>query len=167
MAAGLQIIVGDGDDLNTFGTSPQEGVQWIENFMSQFSIEYSLRIIWPNNEGFGVTGQGMVPGDVQCFIVMVNSDSMTLPAMVASCASHMIPVYSVAIKSWKSGDLRAPIEIFIQPPGTPVALVGGYGIDGFVNAALLYLQTVAQTNPVVKEELAQYLSTQHAEAAAS
>lgn len=73
-----------------------------------------------------------------------------LPGVIA--ASTHIPVIGVPIKASLEG-IDALLAIVQMPPGIPVATVG---INGALNAAILAVQIIAQSDTATEEKLKQY-----------
>lgn len=76
-----------------------------------------------------------------------------LPGVIA--ASTTVPVIGVPINSSLEG-MDALLAIVQMPPGIPVATVG---INAALNAAILAIQIIAQSDPKTAEKLKEYKSS--------
>lgn len=86
-------------------------------------------------------------------IIAAAGMAAALPGVIA--ANTTVPVIGVPIASTLDG-IDALLSIVQMPPGIPVATVG---INGGYNAALLAIQMIALTDPVVAERLGRFKKT--------
>lgn len=86
-------------------------------------------------------------------IIAAAGMAAALPGVIA--ANTTVPVIGVPIASTLDG-IDALLSIVQMPPGIPVATVG---INGGYNAALLAIQMIALTDPVVAERLGKFKKT--------
>ena len=83
-------------------------------------------------------------------IIAAAGMAAALPGVIASMTT--LPVIGVPISSKLDG-MDALLSIVQMPPGIPVATVG---IDGALNAAILALQFIAQSDERVEKRLEAY-----------
>lgn len=69
----------------------------------------------------------------------------------AIAANTTLPVIGIPIKSQNLGGMEALLSTVQMPSGIPVATVA---IDGAVNAALLSIEILSLSEPVLEEKLA-------------
>ena len=83
-------------------------------------------------------------------IIAGAGGSAHLPGMIAALTP--LPVLGVPIESKKLKGLDSLLSIAQMPKGIPVGTLA-IGEDGAINAALLAVSIIANTNPVVKKNL--------------
>ncbi|MEG1642658.1 MAG: 5-(carboxyamino)imidazole ribonucleotide mutase [Bacteroidales bacterium] len=101
------------------------------------------------------------PSEVEEFAKKAESRGIKVIIAAAGMAAHLpgviasmttLPVIGVPINSTLDG-MDALLAIVQMPPGIPVATVG---INGSLNAAILAVQIIAQTNTTVAEHFKRY-----------
>ena len=90
-------------------------------------------------------------------IIAGAGGSAHLPGMISAITS--IPVLGVPVESKKLKGLDSLLSIAQMPKGIPVGTLA-IGEDGAINAALLAVAIIANSNPAVKKKLNNWRSSQ-------
>ncbi len=85
------------------------------------------------------------------FGVIIAAAGMAAHLAGAIAANTTLPVIGIPIKSQNLGGMEALLSTVQMPSGIPVATVA---IDGAVNAALLSIEILSLSEPVLEEKLA-------------
>ena len=85
------------------------------------------------------------------FGVIIAAAGMAAHHAGAIAANTTLPVIGIPIKSQNLGGMEALLSTVQMPSGIPVATVA---IDGAVNAALLSIEILSLSEPVLEEKLA-------------
>ena len=86
------------------------------------------------------------------FSVLIGAAGMAAHLAGALAANTTLPVIGIPCKSGSLNGMDALLSTVMMPSGMPVATVA---IDGAKNAALLAIQILAVTDPVLAEKLEQ------------
>lgn len=84
-------------------------------------------------------------------IIAAAGMAAALPGVIA--ANTTLPVIGIPIKGSSLSGMDALYSIIQMPPGIPVATVA---IDGAMNAAILAVQILALSDPILAENFASY-----------
>lgn len=84
-------------------------------------------------------------------IIAAAGMAAALPGVIA--ANTTLPVIGIPIKGSSLSGMDALYSIIQMPPGIPVATVA---IDGAMNAAILAVQILALSDPILAESFASY-----------
>ena len=90
-------------------------------------------------------------------IIAGAGGSAHLPGMISAITS--IPVLGVPVESKKLKGLDSLLSIAQMPKGIPVGTLA-IGEDGAINAALLAVAIIANSNPAVKKKLNNWRASQ-------
>lgn len=123
-----------------------------------FGIEYEKRVLSAHRTpaqleewASGARDRGL------CAIIAGAGGAAHLAGVVAAFTT--LPVIGVPVKSRSLDGLDSLLSMVQMPPGIPVATVG---IDGAKNAALLAVEIMAVTDPLMKEKLDTFRADQAA-----
>ena len=146
----VAIVMGSQSDFKTMKLSA--------NILKKMSVRFEIKIISAhrtpkrmyefaesasrNNIGVIIAGAG---------------GSAHLPGMISAITS--IPVLGVPVESKKLKGLDSLLSIAQMPKGIPVGTLA-IGEDGAINAALLAIAIIANSNPAVKKKLKNWRSSQ-------
>ena len=90
-------------------------------------------------------------------IIAGAGGSAHLPGMISALTS--LPVLGVPIESKKLKGLDSLLSIVQMPKGIPVGTLA-IGEDGAINAALLAVSIIANQNPIIKQKLKNWRTSQ-------
>ncbi|HOB22965.1 MAG TPA: 5-(carboxyamino)imidazole ribonucleotide mutase [Bacillota bacterium] len=126
--------------------------------LSEFGLDYEMRILSAHRTP-EEAGEFARQAKERGFSVIIAGAGLAahLPGVLASWTT--LPVIGVPLSSKALGGLDALASIVQMPPGIPVATVG---IDNAQNAALLAIEIMALSDPVLAEQLILYRAKQAA-----
>ena len=136
------IIMGSDSDLPV--------VEKAVNTLKEFEVPFEVHIFSAHR----------TPAEAKAFSENARSNGFGVIIAAAGMAAHLagaiaanttLPVIGIPIKSQNLGGMEALLSTVQMPSGIPVATVA---IDGAVNAALLSIEILSLSEPVLEEKLA-------------
>ena len=136
------IIMGSDSDLPV--------VEKAVNTLKEFGVPFEVHIFSAHR----------TPAEAKAFSENARSNGFGVIIAAAGMAAHLagaiaanttLPVIGIPIKSQNLGGMEALLSTVQMPSGIPVATVA---IDGAVNAALLSIEILSLSEPVLEEKLA-------------
>ncbi len=137
------IIMGSDSDLPV--------VEKAVNTLKEFGVPFEVHIFSAHR----------TPAEAKAFSENARSNGFGVIIAAAGMAAHLagaiaanttLPVIGIPIKSQNLGGMEALLSTVQMPSGIPVATVA---IDGAVNAALLSIEILSLSEPVLEEKLAE------------
>ena len=136
------IIMGSDSDLPV--------VEKAVNTLKEFGVPFEVHIFSAHR----------TPAEAKAFSENARANGFGVAIAAAGMAAHLagaiaanttLPVIGIPIKSQNLGGMEALLSTVQMPSGIPVATVA---IDGAVNAALLSIEILSLSEPVLEEKLA-------------
>ena len=136
------IIMGSDSDLPV--------VEKAVNTLKEFGVPFEVHIFSAHR----------TPAEAKAFSENTRANGFGVIIAAAGMAAHLagaiaanttLPVIGIPIKSQNLGGMEALLSTVQMPSGIPVATVA---IDGAVNAALLSIEILSLSEPVLEEKLA-------------
>jgi 5-(carboxyamino)imidazole ribonucleotide mutase len=136
------IIMGSDSDLPV--------VEKAVNTLKEFGVPFEVHIFSAHR----------TPAEAKAFSENARANGFGVIIAAAGMAAHLagaiaanttLPVIGIPIKSQNLGGMEALLSTVQMPSGIPVATVA---IDGAVNAALLSIEILSLSEPVLEEKLA-------------
>lgn len=137
------IIMGSDSDLPV--------VEKAVNTLKEFEVPFEVHIFSAHR----------TPAEAKAFSENARSNGFGVIIAAAGMAAHLagaiaanttLPVIGIPIKSQNLGGMEALLSTVQMPSGIPVATVA---IDGAVNAALLSIEMLSLSEPVLEKKLAE------------
>lgn len=137
------IIMGSDSDLPV--------VEKAVNTLKEFEVPFEVHIFSAHR----------TPAEAKAFSENARANGFGVIIAAAGMAAHLagaiaanttLPVIGIPIKSQNLGGMEALLSTVQMPSGIPVATVA---IDGAVNAALLSIEILSLSEPVLEEKLAE------------
>ena len=137
------IIMGSDSDLPV--------VEKAVNTLKEFGVPFEVHIFSAHR----------TPAEAKAFSENARANGFGVIIAAAGMAAHLagaiaanttLPVIGIPIKSQNLGGMEALLSTVQMPSGIPVATVA---IDGAVNAALLSIEILSLSEPVLEEKLAE------------
>lgn len=139
----IGIIMGSDSDLPV--------VQKAIDMLESFGVPYEVHVFSAHR----------TPKEAADFSINARKNGFGAIIAAAGMAAHLagaiaanttLPVIGIPIKSQNLGGMEALLSTVQMPSGIPVATVA---IDGAVNAALLSIEILSLSEPVLEEKLAE------------
>ncbi|MBO5291260.1 MAG: 5-(carboxyamino)imidazole ribonucleotide mutase [Clostridia bacterium] len=137
------IIMGSDSDLPV--------VEKAVNTLKEFEVPFEVHIFSAHR----------TPAEAKAFSENARANGFGVIIAAAGMAAHLagaiaanttLPVIGIPIKSQNLGGMEALLSTVQMPSGIPVATVA---IDGAVNAALLSIEILSLSEPVLEKKLAE------------
>lgn len=137
------IIMGSDSDLPV--------VEKAVNTLKEFEVPFEVHIFSAHR----------TPAEAKAFSENARANGFGVIIAAAGMAAHLagaiaanttLPVIGIPIKSQNLGGMEALLSTVQMPSGIPVATVA---IDGAVNAALLSIEMLSLSEPVLEKKLAE------------
>ena len=121
------------------------------NTLKEFGVPFEVHIFSAHR----------TPAEAKAFSENARSNGFGVIIAAAGMAAHLagaiaanttLPVIGIPIKSQNLGGMEALLSTVQMPSGIPVATVA---IDGAVNAALLSIEILSLSEPVLEKKLAE------------
>ena len=137
------IIMGSDSDLPV--------VEKAVNTLKEFEVPFEVNIFSAHR----------TPAEAKAFSENARANGFGVIIAAAGMAAHLagaiaanttLPVIGIPIKSQNLGGMEALLSTVQMPSGIPVATVA---IDGAVNAALLSIEMLSLSEPVLEKKLAE------------
>lgn len=118
----------------------------------QFKVPHEVRIVSAHRTPKDMADYAAEAGQRGLRVIIAGAGGAAhLPGMVASLTP--LPVIGVPISSKAMDGLDALLSIAQMPAGVPVACVA---IDNSMNAGLLAMEIIAQSEPALQKKIIQY-----------
>ena len=139
----VAIIMGSDSDLPIV----EKGI----DILKEYDIPFEVHVYSAHRTPFE-TSEFVKNAKMNGFGVMIAAAGMAAHLAGAVAANTTLPVIGIPVSAKNLGGLDALLATVQMPTGIPVATVA---IDGAANAALLAIQMLAISNPVLAEKLDQ------------
>ena len=131
--------------------SDYKTMQLAEKTLKKIGVSFETKIISAHRTSKRMYEYASVAEKNNIGVIIAGAGgSAHLPGMIAALTP--LPVLGVPIESKKLKGLDSLLSIAQMPKGIPVGTLA-IGEDGAINAALLAVSIIANTNPVVKKNL--------------
>ena len=146
----VSIVMGSQSDYKT--------MKLVEKTLKKIGVSFETKIISAHRTPKRMYDYALKAEQNNIGVIIAGAGgSAHLPGMISALTS--LPVLGVPIESKKLKGLDSLLSIVQMPKGIPVGTLA-IGEDGAINAALLAVSIIANQNPIIKQKLKNWRTSQ-------